>query len=133
MQRILIAILSLSNAVIIFVFIDGLAAVGRFDAGVKWAILQLPYLSIILSISVIFLLKRRKTAIIAVSIALLLFLPLFAHECLPGVIGLIDPNYISSGDGTDIVPFSRIEPLAFAVIAIFAGEIFTLCVKTPQA
>lgn len=131
MRRISITILSLINAAMIFFFIDSLAAVGRYDAGIKSSILHLSYLSIILSIAVLFLLRRPKWAMTIEILALIFFLPLFVHECFPGLIGLFDPNYRSSIDGVTIAPFMRIELIACAIIAIFAVEISVLSLKHP--
>lgn len=130
MKNVAIAVLLLLCSMLTFVFVDALYGVGRYDGGIKFLILQLAYGSIALSICSLFLLGRRTIALAVVTVAFVLFLPLFVHECLPGLIGLADPAYGSAYGSGRTVPFVRFDPVGFvslglyvaALVALFAGQ-----------
>ena len=119
MKSIIPAVLLLACTASMFVFVDELQAVGRYDNGVKWLILQLPYASMLLAMCVIPFLGRGRVALAICALSFLLFLPLFVHECVPGLVALFDPAYRSAyGDGGS-VPFFRYDPLGFGAFALF--------------
>ncbi len=116
-------------SVLMFLFVDSLQAVGRYDAGIKWLVLQLPYASMLMLFCAIPFLRRARVALMIVVLSFLLFLPLFVHECLPGLVALFDPAYRSAyGDGGS-VPFLRYDPLGFGAFALLVCVLVILLIR----
>lgn len=127
-----IIILLLANAAMIFIFVDGLAAVGRYDAGIKSYILHSCFISIATLILATFCLAKVRLAKTFVILSIITYLPLFLHECLPGIIGLFDTNYRTSMDGIVIVPFVRFDLSTLTIITLFLIILFCLSRKNAK-
>ena len=118
-KRLVLAISLVVCAALMLIFTDRLQSVGRYDAGPKWVILQLPYASTLVTVGAIPFLGRAKAALVIVAVSFMLFIPLFVHECLPGLIGLIDPAYRSVYGEGGAIPFLRPDALGCATVAVF--------------
>ena len=126
MKHVVLAILLVLCSILTLVFVDALHAVGRYDDGIKAVILRLPYGSTALSVGALLLLRRTTAALAAVAVALALFLPLFVHECLPGLIGLVDPAYRSPYGSDRTAPFVRFDVMGFASLALYLAIVASL-------
>jgi hypothetical protein len=119
-------------AAAVLVFVDGREGVGRYDAGVKRVILTLPYASMVLALSATALLRRPGLALALVAAAFALFVPLFVHECIPGLIGLADPAYRDPYDGGASVPFVRFDSEGAVACCLFVLAIVMLLVRRKE-